>query len=71
METLLITTNTNGVYLWVLDNPQTFLSAAIIIRYPNPLSLRLNNEAIIYKEYLSMTKYLVFEVGFSEKRNKL
>ena len=21
METLLITTNTNGVYLWVLDNP--------------------------------------------------
>ena len=22
METLLITTNTNGVYLWVLDNPQ-------------------------------------------------
>ena len=71
METLLITTNTNGVYLWVLDNPQTFLSAAIIIRYPNPLSLRLNNEAIIYKEYLSMTKYLVFEVGFSEKRNKI
>ena len=91
METLLITTNTNGVYLWVLDNIkswqslietktsislnklsyETFLSAAIIIRYPNPLSLRLNNEAMIYKEYLSMTKYLVFEVGFSEKRNKL
>ena len=22
METLLITTNTSGVYLWVLDNPQ-------------------------------------------------
>ena len=22
METLLLTTNTNGVYLWVLDNPQ-------------------------------------------------
>ena len=22
METLLLTTNTNGVYLWVVDNPQ-------------------------------------------------
>ena len=43
----------------------------MIMRYPNPLSFRLNNEAIIPKEYLSMTKYLVFEVGFSEKRNKL
>ena len=43
----------------------------MIIRYPNPLIFRLNNEAIIPKEYLSMTKYLVFEVGFSEKRNKL
>ena len=41
----------------------------MIIRYPNPFSFRLNNEAIIPKEYLSMTKY--FEVGFSEKRNKL
>ena len=43
----------------------------MIIRYPNPLGFRLNNEAIISKEYLSMTKYLVFEVGFSEKQNKL
>ena len=50
---------------------EAFLSAAMIITYPNPLSFRLNNEAIILKEYLSMTKYLVFEVGFSEKRNKL
>ena len=50
---------------------EAFLSAAMIIRYPNPLSFRLNNEEIIPKEYLSMTKYLVFEVGFSEKRNKL
>ena len=50
---------------------EAFLSATMIIRYPNPLSFRLNNEAIIPKEYLSMTKYLVFEVGFSEKRNKL
>ena len=48
---------------------EAFLSAAMIITYPNPLSFRLNNEAIIPKEYLSMTKY--FEVGFSEKRNKL
>ena len=47
------------------------MSAAMIITYPNPLSFRLNNEAIIPKEYLSMTKYLVFEVGFTEKRNKL
>ena len=39
----------------------------MIMRYPNPLSFRLNSEAIIPKEYLSMTKYLVFEVGFSEK----
>ena len=39
----------------------------MIIRYPSPLSFRLNNDAIIPKEYLSMTKYLVFEVGFSEK----
>ena len=36
---------------------EAFLSAAMIIRYPNPLSFRLNNEAIIPKEYLSMTKY--------------
>ena len=43
----------------------------MIITYPNPFSFRLNNEAIIPREYLSMTKYLVFEVGFSEKRNKL
>ena len=35
------------------------------------MGFRLNNEAIISKEYLSMTKYLVFEVGFSEKQNKL
>ena len=40
---------------------EAFLSAAMIIRYPNPLSFRLNNEAIIPKEYLSMTKYLVFK----------
>ena len=26
METLLITTNTNGVYLWVLDNPLILLN---------------------------------------------
>ena len=50
---------------------EVFLSAALIITYPNPLSFRLNNEAIIPKKYLSMTKYLVFGVGFSEKRNKL
>ena len=31
------------------------------------LKKRSNNT----KEYLSMTKYLVFEVGFSEKRNKI
>ena len=40
---------------------EAFLSAAMIITYPNPLSFRLNNEAIIPKEYLSMTKYLVFK----------
>ena len=50
---------------------EAFLSSAMILRYPNPLSFRLSNEAIIPKEYLSMTKYLVFEVGFSGKRNKL
>ena len=50
---------------------EAFLSQAMIIRYPNPLSFRLNKEAIIHKEYISMTTYLVFEVGFSEKRNKL
>ena len=50
---------------------EAFLSAAMIIEYPNPLGFRLNNEVIISKEYLSMTKYLVFEVGFLEKRNKL
>ena len=50
---------------------EAFLSTAMVIRYPNPLSFRLNNEAIILKEYLSMIKYLIFEVGFSEKRNKL
>ena len=48
---------------------EAFFSAAMIIRYPNPLSFRLNNDTIIPKEYLSITKYLVFEVGFSEKRN--
>ena len=52
-------------------NKLSYEAAAMIIRYPNPLGFRLNNEAIISKEYLSMTKYLVFEVGFSEKRNKL
>ena len=31
------------------------------------MGFRLNNEATISKEYLSMTKYLVFEVDFSEK----
>ena len=50
---------------------EVVLSAAVIITHPNPLSFRLNNETIIAKEYLSMTKYLVFQVGFSEKRNKL
>ena len=40
----------------------------MIIRYPNPLSFRLNKETIISKEYLSKTKYLVFEIGLSEKR---
>ena len=52
---------------------EAFLSAGMIITYTNPLSFRLNinNEAIIPKKYLSMTKYLVFEVDFSEKRNKL
>ena len=50
---------------------EVFLSAAVIITHPNPLSFRLNNETIIPKEYLSMTKYLVFQVGFSEERNKL
>ena len=49
---------------------EAFLSAAMIITYPNPLSFRLNKNAIIPKEYLSMTKFLVFELGFSEKRNK-
>ena len=50
---------------------EALLSPAMIIRYPNPLSFRLNNEAIIHKEYISMPTYLVFELGFSEKRNKL
>ena len=50
---------------------EAFLSAAMIIKYPNPLSFRLNKEGIIPKEYLSMTKFLVFEANFSEKRNKL
>ena len=50
---------------------EAFLSAAMIITYPNPLCFRLNNEAIIPKEYLIMTKYLVFKVGLSEKWNKL
>ena len=50
---------------------EAFMSAAMIITYPNPLSFRLNNEAMIPKEYLSMTKYSFFEVGFTEKRNKL
>ena len=50
---------------------EAFLSAAMIIEYPNPLGFRLNNEVIISKEYLSMTKSLFCEVGFSEKRNKL
>ena len=50
---------------------EAFLSAAMTIRYPNPLGFRLNNKVVISMEYLSMTKYLVFEVGFSEKRNKL
>ena len=27
METLLIATNTNGVYLWVLDNPRIVITA--------------------------------------------
>ena len=50
---------------------EAFLSPAMIIRYPNPFSFCLNNVAIIHKEYISMTTYLVFELGFSEKRNKL
>ena len=50
---------------------EAFLSIAMILRYPNPLSFRLNNEAIIPKEYLSMTKYLVFiEAGFSNSRSE-
>ena len=43
------------------------MSPAMIIRYPNPLSFRLNNEAIIHKEYISMTTYLVFEVKMAKK----
>ena len=46
---------------------EAFLSPAMIIRYPNPLSFRLNNEAIIHKEYISMTTYLVFEVKMAKK----
>ena len=66
----LIETKTS-ISLNKLSYEAKFLSAAMIIRYPNSLGFRLNNEAIISKEYLSMTKYLVFEVDFSEKRNKL
>ena len=46
---------------------EVFLSAAVIITHPNPLSFRLNNEAIIHKEYISMTTYLVFEVKMAKK----
>ena len=57
-------------------HPRRSLLVCRQVRYPNPLGMgvlgfRENNEAIISNEYLSMTKHLVFEVGFSEKRNKV
>ena len=35
METLLITTNTDGVYLWVLDNPRVWLTKPYVRHNPD------------------------------------